>query len=464
VTRAKISEYSATAGDNTDVNGTNIAEGCPPSGINDAIREVMAALKRFETGADGDSVTVGGNLVVSGSTTANTFSATQITASGPVITSAGSASAPAIVPTGDTNTGIFFPAADTIAFAEGGAEAMRITSDGRVGINVTSPSMPLDILSDASSETVKFRGSASNIATLRFSSNDGSTNYSTIQSRSTYFDVGTGSSIPLSFTTAGTERMRIDSSGNVEGSSDNTAFAWDAGNGRLGIIKKSGVLPVIASANNQPIIFSQTNQSAITANISSATLTERARITSGGVFLVGKTTTGQGSTGFEVNSASSGYVQSVMAGNTNGTTTWDTYSTGAGAYRFYVGLAGTVFATNTTISAISDQRHKENIRDLDVGLDAIMQLRPRKFDWKTGKGKDIQNDRGFVAQEFEQVFPDLIDEWRDPAPEGEEPYKSVRQDLIPVLVKAIQELKAINDAQAQRIETLEAKVSALEAK
>ena len=51
----------------------------------------------------------------------------------------GSASAPAISPTGDTNTGIFFPAADTIAFAEGGVESMRITSNGDVGIGTSSP-------------------------------------------------------------------------------------------------------------------------------------------------------------------------------------------------------------------------------------------------------------------------------------------------------------------------------------
>jgi hypothetical protein len=44
----------------------------------------------------------------------------------------GSASAPAIFPTGDNNTGIFFPAADTIAFAEGGVESMRIDSAGIV--------------------------------------------------------------------------------------------------------------------------------------------------------------------------------------------------------------------------------------------------------------------------------------------------------------------------------------------
>jgi hypothetical protein len=50
----------------------------------------------------------------------------------------GSASAPSIYRASDTNTGIFFPAADTIAFAEGGAEAMRITSDGKVLVNATA--------------------------------------------------------------------------------------------------------------------------------------------------------------------------------------------------------------------------------------------------------------------------------------------------------------------------------------
>ena len=98
---------------------------------------------------------------------------------------------------------------------------------------------------------------------------------------------------------------------------------------------------------------------------------------------------------------------------------------------------------------------KENVRDLDVGIDAIMALKPRKFDWKAGKGKDIKDDRGFIAQEFEQVFPDLVDTWKDPAPEGEEPYKSVRADLIPILVKAIQELKAQNDELKARITALE---------
>jgi hypothetical protein len=127
------------------------------------------------------------------------------------------------------------------------------------------------------------------------------------------------------------------------------------------------------------------------------------------------------------------------------------------AYRFYVSASGTVFAANTTISSISDRRVKENIVDLDVGLNEIMALKPRKFDWKAGKGKDIKNDRGFIAQEFETVFPDLIDTWKDEAPEGEEPYKSLRADLIPVIVKALQELKADNDALRARLAALESK-------
>ena len=53
---------------------------------------------------------------------------------------AGAVGTPSITTTSDTNTGIFFPAADTIAFAEGGAEAMRIDSSGLVGIGTTTPS------------------------------------------------------------------------------------------------------------------------------------------------------------------------------------------------------------------------------------------------------------------------------------------------------------------------------------
>ena len=62
----KISEYSSTASNNTDIGGINIAEGCAPSGINNAIRELMAQIKDQQTGSDADSFVVGGAFTCSG--------------------------------------------------------------------------------------------------------------------------------------------------------------------------------------------------------------------------------------------------------------------------------------------------------------------------------------------------------------------------------------------------------------
>ena len=78
-------------------------------------------------------------------TTTQTISGTK-TFSNPITASAGTVSAPSITTTGDSNTGIFFPAADTIAFAEGGTEVMRIDSAGNVGIGTASPGQKLEVL------------------------------------------------------------------------------------------------------------------------------------------------------------------------------------------------------------------------------------------------------------------------------------------------------------------------------
>ena len=88
-----------------------------------------------------------GTLVIqtNGTTVAATFGADQsltlvgaLTTSGATTFAAGSAAAPSITTTGDTNTGVFFPAADTIGFSEGGAEAMRIDSSGNLLVGTTS--------------------------------------------------------------------------------------------------------------------------------------------------------------------------------------------------------------------------------------------------------------------------------------------------------------------------------------
>ena len=85
------------------------------------------------------------NNVIIGTTTPLAGAFTTLSATGVATFSAGTAALPALTTTGDTNTGIFFPAADTVATSVGGSERMRIQSDGKVGIETTSPYATLQI-------------------------------------------------------------------------------------------------------------------------------------------------------------------------------------------------------------------------------------------------------------------------------------------------------------------------------
>ena len=259
-----------------------------------------------------------------------------------------------------------------------------------------------------------------------------------------------------------TERVRVDASGNVGIGTSNPSSALTVGAGGIARFNRAdnntyNEIKYVTAGDL--FYFNQANGGAYQFNI---TGTERMRLDASGNLLVGKTALNDTTAGAQIAGAGATYpgrICATVANSTNATEGIVVYSSTAGAYRFYVSMDGKVNATNTTIAAISDQRLKENIRDLDDGLSSIMALQPRKFDWKEGKGADIKNVRGFVAQEFETVFPDLVDTWKDPAPEGEEPYKSVRADLIPTLVKAIQEQQAIITSLTDRITALEGATS-----
>jgi hypothetical protein len=86
----KVSEWSSTPSNNTDIGGINIAEGCAPSGINNAIRELMAQVKDMQAGTDADSFVVGGNLTVGSTLTANS----SVGTAGQVLVSRGAGLSP----------------------------------------------------------------------------------------------------------------------------------------------------------------------------------------------------------------------------------------------------------------------------------------------------------------------------------------------------------------------------------
>ena len=121
--------------------------------------------------------------------------------------------------------------------------------------------------------------------------------------------------------------------------------------------------------------------------------------------------------------------------------------------------SGQIYNTSGTYGTISDAKLKENIVDATPKLDDLMQLKVRNFTLKADETKTKQ--LGFIAQEIQQVFPACVESFDDLDQETKEKTGETltvkTAILIPMLVKAIQELNAKVDAQALEIATLKAK-------
>jgi hypothetical protein len=213
-----------------------------------------------------------------------------------------------------------------------------------------------------------------------------------------------------------------------------------------------------------------------TALIFDTNATERMRIDSSGKVNIGTTTPENGNTHVSVRQSGIGsngfwsHATSTSDGGSKYVATTAITTASSGHYFFEAGYNwptsfarafavrgdGVIFALNTTVQALSDERLKENIVNATDGLDIITALRPVRFDWKKETGIEKTNQLGFIAQEVEQVFPDAVDTYSN-NDNSEDPYKSVGAGaLIPVLVKAIQE-------QQETITALETRLAALEA-
>lgn len=191
---------------------------------------------------------------------------------------------------------------------------------------------------------------------------------------------------------------------------------------------------------------------------------ERMRINSSGQALIGTTTVDQGS--FLTVRGSNGI--SALATSAQGASFQGTYlSTGTGYFGYWVygtTNVGSITSTGTVTvyGTTSDYRLKENIVPMTGALAKVAQLKPVTYKWKVN-GSDGE---GFIAHELQAVVPECVSGEKDAVDaDGKPEYQSIDASfLVATLTAAIQELKAINDTQAETINALTARIVALEAK
>jgi hypothetical protein len=121
--RTKLSEFSSTPGDNTDVGGINIGEGCPPSNINDAIRQNMAYLKDFIDGSSGDTIT-----------TAKIVATTAEILSGASVTGTATFNSAVVMSSSVTGTTASFSGATTIGGAAVLSSTLSVANTATMGV------------------------------------------------------------------------------------------------------------------------------------------------------------------------------------------------------------------------------------------------------------------------------------------------------------------------------------------
>jgi len=332
----------------------------------------------------------------------------------------GSAGTPAVQGS-DTNTGVFFPAADTAAIATGGSERMRIDSSGNVGIGTSSPSAFTGYTSVSVNNATN--GGIYNILV-------NGTETARLQAFSGAFNVAAkGAATNLTFETNGTERMRIDPSGNV------------------------GIGAISINANNRLQITGQTSDTDGTGlDQGQLFISDTDSPVSSGLLVGYRYNAGVAEYGRIQGRNSSGATNLVL--QAGGGEVYIAGTTDRGAYNLQCNGTG-VWGAGAYVNG-SDKRLKENIENIDSGLDVIAALRPVTFTYKKDYYKDQSVQIGFIAQELQHAMADknYVDGIVQTGPE----YLNVAyQSLIPILTKAIQEQQTIIQSLTDRVAQLEVK-------
>jgi hypothetical protein len=326
---------------------------------------------------------------------------------------------------------------------EGGvATRMYFQAGGNVGIGTTTPSAKLSVVGDVAfsssgiaNGTTKFSVAGAGLISSFGSAGSATDNYIRFVGNANNFDVGItgtswgvadagvayrlivtqtgnvgiGTSSPLSFTSYTTAQISNTAGGGlfVESTTGGIIGQIVADNGYAG-----GAAVNIGSRSNHPLVFTTNN-------------TERMRITSGGNVCIGTTS---GSSALNVQ----------YDGNTfNAITTRPINSYSAAAINF-LNISGTSVgyilptAVATAYVTTSDYRLKQDFKDYK-GLDLINSIKTYDYEWKSNKSRMY----GVMAHELQEVIPYAVHGEKD----GEQMQGVDYSKLVPILVKAIQELK-----------------------
>ena len=342
-------------------------------------------------GADQLAISTGGTSRLAVSTTA-------VSSTLAVDVPLGAVGTPSLTFTGDLNTGIWSPAADTIAFSEGGAEAMRIDSSSRLLVGTSSTSANLRTLIQATSANSAGGGNLYLARGESTPANGASLGY-------------LGFSDSNHTSAAGLEAVR-------------DGGTWTSG-----------------SSQPSRLVFSTTTDGA-------ASPTERMKITQLGVVSVFSSDQGFNSR----ISAGSGTNENIFMGRHSAT------DTQTGTISLQIKANGNVENTNNSYGAISDAKLKENIVNATSQWDDLKALQVRKYNFKAETNQQTHTQIGLVAQEVELVSPGLVSESPDRDAEGNDlgtVTKSVNYSVL--YMKAVKALQEAMD----RIEALEADVAQL---
>jgi len=465
---------------------------------------------------DSSNITVTGGTINStaiGGTTAAAGKFTTLEATGVTTVQAGTVSLPAITTTGDTNTGIFFPAADTIAFTEGGVEAMRIDSGGNLLVGRTS-SLVSNVraefaITDTSTSISSGIGAAISIQNLSTTNNTYSTIYFTNGGGGVdsaiygLHEVGNGTSTgrtgSLVFATANlgggvSERVRIDSSGNV-GIGTSTITSGAGWTPRL-VLSGTSAAAIVKGINSQEVSVGSSDGMYIdclgnttgsnnniifrnTASNSTFSASERMRINASGYLKASPSASYLSTAGtyheFDQDAGNQDIVAFrsraangtqyglfvTLANDQNDTSRYFLYCQGGGVQRasFYTNGGLYNYSANN-VNLASDERLKKDISPLATTWDKVKQIEVVNFRYKDcAEGDPLLY--GVIAQQVQPIVPELVvvtqeaqeaTEDKEATPE----YFGIReQPMYWLAIKALQEAM-------ERIETLETRLNVLE--